>query len=38
MAWQHFWDGDRLHNKECSAQAVLQHLVEFLQADPVAQS
>jgi PncC family amidohydrolase len=38
MAWQHTWDGDRLYNKECSAQAVLQHLVEFLQADPFVQS
>jgi PncC family amidohydrolase len=38
MAWQHFWDGDRLRNKEFSAQAVLQHLVEFLQADPLAQA
>jgi PncC family amidohydrolase len=32
-AWQHTWDGDRLLNKENSAQAALQHLVEFLQAD-----
>ena len=38
MAWQHTWDGDRLDNKERSAQAVLQHLVEFLQADPFVQS
>ncbi len=32
MAWQHTWDGDRLYNKERSAQAVLQHLIEFLQS------
>jgi len=38
MAWQHTWAGDRLYNKESSAQAVLQHLVEFLQADPFVQS
>jgi PncC family amidohydrolase len=38
LAWQHTWDGNRLENKERSAQAVLQHLVEFLQADPFVQS
>ena len=32
-AWQHIWEGDRLQNKQASAQAVLQHLVEFLLAD-----
>lgn len=32
-AWQHTWNGDRIFNKEHSAQAVLQHLVEFLHSD-----
>jgi len=32
-AWQHTWNGDRISNKEHSAQAVLQHLVDYLQVD-----
>ena len=31
VAWKHLWEGDRIHNKEQSAQAVLRHLVDFLQ-------
>jgi len=36
-AWQHIWSGDRIFNKEHSAQAVLQHLVDFLQANSALQ-
>lgn len=32
-AWRHIWIGDRISNKEHSAQAVLQHLVDFLQTE-----
>jgi nicotinamide-nucleotide amidase len=30
-AWKFIWDGDRLHNKEKSAQMALQLLLEYLQ-------
>jgi PncC family amidohydrolase len=31
-AWQHIWHGGRIFNKQHSAQAALQHLIDFLQA------
>jgi PncC family amidohydrolase len=32
ITWQHTWHGGRIFNKQHSAQAALQHLVDFLQA------
>lgn len=32
-AWRFFWKGDRIENKERSAQAVLQLLLDYLQGD-----
>ena len=32
QAWSYVWDGDRLHNKERSAEQLLQLLVDYLTA------
>jgi PncC family amidohydrolase len=34
-AWRFLWDGDRLSNKELSAQAALQKVVDYLQGNPI---
>ena len=31
-SWQHIWHGGRIFNKQHSAQAALQHLIDYLQA------
>lgn len=34
-AWKHVWRGDRIDNKEQSAKAVMQHLIDYLQVNSI---